>query len=87
MLVLKIHTFSSLLHHLKELLATTENIGPTDFELLEEAIAAVAEQKVSHLLVTSAPPDTVNSPLVLVVADGIASETLCDGQPHDLPAL
>ena len=59
---------------------TTENIGPTDFELLEEAIAAVAEQ-ISHL-VTSAPPDTVNSPLV--VADGIASETLCDGQPHDL---
>ena len=60
---------------------TTENIGPTDFELLEEAITAVAEQKTSHL-VTSAPPDTVNS--LLVVADGIASETLCDGQPHDL---
>ena len=54
---------------------TTENIGPTDFELLEEAIAAVAEQKTSHLLtshlLTSAPPDPVNSPLV--VADGIAS--------------
>ena len=49
--------------------------------MLEEAIAAVTEQKTSHL-VTSAPPDTVNSPLV--VADGIASETLCDGQPHDL---
>ena len=60
---------------------TTENIGPTDFELLEEAIAVVAEQKTSHL-VTTAPPDTVNSPLV--VTDGIASETLCDGQPHDL---
>ena len=54
---------------------TTENIGPTDVELLEEAIAAVAEQKTSHF-VTSAPPDTVNSPLV--VADGIASEPLCD---------
>ena len=26
----------------------TENIGPTDFELLEEAIAAVAEQNTSH---------------------------------------
>ena len=49
--------------------------------MLEEAIAAVAEQKTSHL-VTSVPPDTVNSPLV--VADGIASETLCDGQSHDL---
>ena len=60
---------------------TTNNIGPTDFELLEEAIAAVAEQKISHL-VTLTIPDTVNSPLV--VADGIASETLCDGQPHDL---
>ena len=24
----------------------------------------------------------MNSPLV--VADGVASETLCDGQPHDL---
>ena len=52
---------------------TTENIGPTDSELLEEVIAADAEQKTSHL-VTSAPPDTVNSPLA--VADGIASETL-----------
>ena len=52
---------------------TTENIGPNDFELLEEAIAAVAEQKISHL-VTSAPPDAVNSPLV--VANGIASETV-----------
>ena len=60
---------------------TTKNIGPTDFELLEETIAAVAEQKTLHL-VTSAPPDTVNFPLV--VADGIAFETLCDGQPHDL---
>ena len=60
---------------------TTENIGPADFELLEEAIAAVAEQKTSHLVI-SAPPDTVSSPLV--VADGIASETLCDEQPHDL---
>ena len=47
---------------------TTENIGPTDIELLEESIAAVAEQKFSHL-VTSAPPDTVNSHLV--VADVI----------------
>ena len=32
----------------------TENIGPTDFKLLEEAIAAVTKQKTSHL-VTSAP--------------------------------
>ena len=34
---------------------TTENIGPADFELLEKAIAAVAEQKTSHLVI-SAPP-------------------------------
>ena len=53
---------------------TTENIGPTDFELLKEATAAVAEQKTSHL-VTSAPTETVNSPLVVV--DGISSETHC----------
>ena len=32
----------------------TKNIGPTDFELLEETITAIAEYKISHL-VTLAP--------------------------------
>ena len=38
--------------------------GPTDLELLEESIAAVAKQKISYV-VTLAPPDTVNSPLIV----------------------
>ena len=58
----------------------TEKVGPPELELLDETIVAVAEQKISHL-VTSVPPDIMNSPLV---ADVIASETQCDGQLHNL---
>ena len=52
----------------------------TDLELLAEAITAIAELKISHL-VTSVPPDTVNSPLV---AEVIASETPCVGHVYTI---
>ena len=58
----------------------TEKVGSTDLELLDVAIATVAEQKISHL-VTLVSPVTVNSPSV---AEVVASETLCNGQLHDL---